>query len=358
MEIAPFELERWFDVYEADADIMLAETGVQSVEASQFDLDVGPLGYVIPTDGDPTLRSDIAKRYGRTTDEVVLTVGTQEANFLTCHAVLDDASHAVVVIPTYQALRSLPEYLASVTTVETEPPSWELDPDAIAEAMTPATDLVVLANPSNPAGRYHDRRAVEAVYEIVADHDAHLLVDEVYRNIVADPYPSVATLGPRAISTTSITKAYGLAGARLGWVVAEPSVADTIRRWKDYTTISPSILGQHIAKQALGHLEDELLAETRLLAERNRALVAGFIDSHGLSWHEPDVVTGFPTVPPGFDSGETFCRTLFEAERVVLAPGEVFGHPGRFRIGFGLSTPELEAGLERVSRHINEYDAT
>lgn len=358
MEIPPFELERWFDEYEPGADLMLAESGVRSLPADRFDLDVGELGYVIPTDGDPALRGRIADRYGRSAEEVVLTCGTQEADFLTFLALLDDGDHAVVVTPTYQSLQTVPGLVADVTTVAAEPPDWTLPADAVADAIRPETAAVVLVNPANPTGRYYDAATLRGLYDLAADADAHLVVDEVYRMLVPDDEraPPAASLGPRAVSTAGVSKSYGLAGARVGWTVASPEIADAVRRWKDYTTIAPPLVGQAIAEQATGGMEAEILAANRRHALDNRELVAAFVDRHGLDWHEPTGVNGFPTVPDGFESGEAFCRSLVERESVVLAPGEAFGHPDRFRIGFGLPTPELEAGLERVSRHVERAE--
>ncbi|MFC4359877.1 pyridoxal phosphate-dependent aminotransferase [Halobium salinum] len=373
MDIPPFELERWFDEYEPDADLMLAESGVRSLDADRFDLDVGEMGYVIPTDGDPTFRADIADRHGRDAEEVVLTCGTQEADFLGFLSLVDEGDHAVVVAPTYQSLESVPASVGSVTTVETEPPEWDLDVDAVADAMRPETRLVVLTNPSNPTGRYYGPETMRALYDLVADHDAdgrrggsgpgagtsvggghgtYLFVDEVYRMLAPDPHEPAAALGPHAISAAGVSKSYGLAGARLGWLVAEPAVADAVRRWKDYTTISPPKLGQHVAKQAMGAQEAEILDANRAHAAGNRERVAAFLEEYGMEWYEPTGVNGFPTLPEGFDSGKEFCRSLVEAESVVLAPGELFGHPDRFRIGFGLHTHELEEGLARVGRHV------
>jgi len=353
MDIPPFELERWFDEHEPGADVMLAESGVRSLSADRFDLDVGELGYVIPTDGDPAFRERIAERYGRTAEEVVLTCGTQEADFLTFLALLDEADHAVVVTPTYQSLRTVPELVGSVTTVAAEPPGWELSVDAVSEAVRPETRAVVLVNPANPTGRYYDERTMRALYEVAEDADAFLVVDEVYRMLAEDRAPRVASLGPRAVSTTGVSKSYGLAGARVGWTVAAPEVANAIRRWKDYTTIAPPLIGQAIAEQATGAMEADLLAENRAHARENRDRLAAFLDRYGLDWYEPTGVNGFPTVPDGFGSGVEFCRSLVKAESVVLAPGEAFGCPDRFRIGFGLPTVELEEGLERVGRHID-----
>ncbi|ELZ42742.1 aminotransferase class I and II [Halorubrum saccharovorum DSM 1137] len=378
MRIDPFGLERWFAEYEHEADIMLAESGIRSLDASRFDLDPGKLDYVIPTNGDPDFRAAVGDRYGRSADEVLFTCGTQEANFLTFLSLLGDESavdgseddaegptagvgsgtHAVVVTPTYQALHAVPDAFGEVTRVELEPPEWKLDPDAIADAARDDTAVIVVNNPNNPTGRYHDEAAMRAVYDVAVDRDAYLLADEVYRLLAEEPQPPVASFGSHGISTTSLTKAYGLAGLRFGWIAGPEAVVERAWRWKDYTTISPSLFGQHVAKQALGRREPNILEENRELAETNRALVADWLDRHGLDWYDPVGVNGFVTVPDGFDDGEAFCRAVVEEESVVLAPGGLFGFPDRFRIGFGLPTEELEEGLDRVSRVIQGENAS
>ena len=368
MRIDPFGLERWFAEYEHEADIMLAESGIRSLDARRFDLDPGRLDYVIPTNGDPEFRASVGDRYGLSADEVLFTCGTQEANFLAFLSLLGDehglgdgnanggaigsGSHAVVVTPTYQALHAVPDAFGDVTRVELEPPEWELDPDAIADAARDDTAVIVVNNPNNPTGQYHDEAAMRAAYDVAVDHDAYLLCDEVYRLLAAEPNPPVASFGPHGISTTSLTKAYGLAGLRFGWIAGPEEVVERAWQWKDYTTISPSLFGQHVAKQALGRRESRILSENRELAEKHRALVADWIERHDLDWHDPVGVNGFVTVPDGFDDAESFCRTVVETESVVLAPGGLFGFPDRFRIGFGLPTEELEDGLKRVSRVI------
>jgi aspartate/methionine/tyrosine aminotransferase len=354
MDIEPFGLERWFAEHEHGADLMLAESGIRSLAADRFDLDPGTLGYVIPTGGDPDFRAAVGERYDRPAEAVLFTCGTQEANFVTFQALLGEGDHAVVVTPTYQSLHAVPEAVADVTRVTLEPPDWELDVDAVADAVQPSTEVVVLANPNNPTGRYHPRSKVEALYDLAADEDAYLHCDEVYRLLAADPLPPVASMGERGISTTSLTKAYGLAGLRFGWVAGPEEVVEAAWNWKDYTTISPSKVGQHVARQALGEQENDILAENRALAERNRRRVAAFLDEHGLDWHDPVGVNGFVTVPEGFADAREFCTAVVEEESVVLAPGGYFGDPDHlseyFRIGFGLPTDELEEGLARVGR--------
>ncbi|WP_115865240.1 aminotransferase class I/II-fold pyridoxal phosphate-dependent enzyme [Halorussus litoreus] len=358
MDIAPFGLERWFAEYEHEADIMLAESGIRSLDASRFDLDPGKLGYVIPTNGDPEFRAEVADRYDRGADEVLFTCGTQEANFLAFLSLLggggpsDDGDHgdghAVVVAPTYQALHAVPEAVGDVTKVWLEPPEWELDVDAVADAVRPETNVVVLNNPNNPTGQYHPEEKVRALYDLAEDEDAYLLCDEVYRLLADEPLAPVASMGERGVSTTSLTKAYGLAGLRFGWLAGPEEVVEAAWQWKDYTTISPGIVGQHVARQALGEQEDAILTENRDLAARNCERVREFVADHDLSWDDPVGVNGFVTIPDGFSGSREFCRTVVEEESVVLAPGDLFSYDDYFRIGFGLPTDELAEGLARV----------
>jgi aspartate/methionine/tyrosine aminotransferase len=345
MQIEPFALERFFDRFEYDAEIMLAESGIEPRHTDEFDTDPEELGYVIPTDGDPAFRETVADRYGRHADEVLFTCGAQEANFVTLAGLMGE--HAVTVTPTYQSLHSVPEAFGEVTTVDLEPPEWTLDLDAVQSALRPETAVLVVNNPNNPTGRYLPEATMWALYDVAADNDTYLLCDEVYRLLAEEPLPPAASLGEYGVSTTSVTKSHGLAGCRFGWVAGPDEVIDAAANWKDYTTISPSTFGQHVAKQALER-EADLLAEHRAQAAAHRERVAEFLDEYGLTWYEPTGVNGFPTVPDGFDSGRAFCEALVREESVLLAPGDAFGVPDRFRIGFGLATEELETGLSRI----------
>jgi len=353
MEIEDFGLERWFAKYEHKSEIMLAESGIRSLSADRFDLDPGKLGYVIPTNGDPQLRSEVGKRYGREKEEVLFTCGTQEANFLVFSSLMGGDSHSVVVTPTYQALHSVPRAFGEVTEVKLTPPDWELSVERVKEAVRDDTELIVLNNPNNPTGRYHPWEKVKALLEIAESKDTYLLCDEVYRSLAEDPLPPVAKMSERGISTSSLTKSYGLAGTRFGWMVGPEEVIERAWGWKDYTTISPTKIGQYIAKQVLGDMEEEILKENRALAEKNLEIVQEFIDRHGLDWYRPVGVNGFITLPDKFDGSIEFCQGLVEEQSVVLAPGKLFGYDEYFRIGFGLPTEELEEGLSRVEEYLS-----
>lgn len=352
MHVDPFDLERFFARFEADADFMLAESGIRALPASEFDTDPGELGYVVPTAGDPELRATLGERYDRGADEVLCTCGAQEANFVAFAALMGE--HAVTVTPTYQSLHSVPGAFGAVTTVDLEPPEWTLDLEAVKAALRPDTAVLVLNNPNNPTGRYLTESTVEALYELAADNGTYLLCDEVYRLLAPDPLPPVASMGEYGVSTSSVSKSHGLAGCRFGWLAGPREVVDAAATWKDYTTIAPPKIGQHVARQAIER-EAELLAANRELAAENREIVATFLDEHGLDWYEPTGVDGFVTVPNGFATGRSFCESLVRTSSVVLAPGDAFGVPDRFRIGFGLRTAALEDGLDRVGEFLDHH---
>ena len=356
MQIEPFALERWFAEHEAN-NLMLAESGIRPLAPDRFDLTPEGFGYVIPTNGDPDLRARIGERYGRDADEVLLTCGTQEANFVALAALLGE--HAVVVTPTYQSLHALPEAFGSVTKVELDAANdWSLDPDRVADAVRPETAVVVLNNPNNPTGRVHSPEVVDAVYDHAADAGAYLLCDEVYRPLAdADAAPPAASLGPYGISTCGLSKGYGLAGLRFGWLAGPPEVVEAAWQWKDYTTISPPAVSQRVAEQVLApDTEAELLAENRGLAAGNRELVEAFVDRHGLDWAGPDAgVNAFIEVPDGFYGGRSFCERVVAEADVVLAPGEAFGQSDWFRMGFGDETAHLEEGLARLDTFLERH---
>jgi aspartate/methionine/tyrosine aminotransferase len=353
MRIAPFALERWFAEVEADADVMLAESGVRPLSAARFDTHPDDLGYVVPTAGESEFRAAVGSHHDRAAGETLFTCGTQEANLLAFLTLIED--HAVVVTPTYGSLTGLPEALGDVTRVPLEAPDWTLDPDAVADALEPETDAVLVANPNNPTGRYHDGATMRAVYERCADNGTYLLCDEVYRLLSPDPIAPVASFGRYGVSTGGVSKAFGLAGLRFGWLCGPGAVVSAAGNWKDYTTISPPRIGHHVAEQAFERRE-AILEENREHVAENRARLQTFLDDHGLAWSDPDCgVNALIEVPEGFAGGESFCRSLVSEESVVLAPGEAFDRPAWVRIGFGLPREELEAGLSRLGGFLDRH---
>ena len=348
MEPPVFALERWFDKYEHSTELHLGEGHLRGLSASRFDLNAKSLDYVVPTDGDPKLRAEVGERYGKQKEQVLFTCGAQEANLLASLTVLEEEDHAVTVLPTYKALSNVPDAFAQTTKVKLELPEWELPIEEIKQSIKPSTSLIVIDNPNNPTGKYHSLNKIKELYDIAESNDIFLLCDEGNRKLISDTYPPVASFGDYGISTSSVTKPYGLPGIRFGWVIANENVINTASKWKKHTTISLPMIGQYIAKQALGEQEERILSMNRELVNKNHNIISGFVDKYGLEWYDSDTATGFVTVPQGFDDSRDFCEAAVQKQDVLLVPGDVFGFDNRFRIGFGISTETVTEGISRI----------
>lgn len=352
MNVEPDTLERWIGAHETDAEVMLARSGIRRLASDRFDIGRDVFGSVKRQHGNRALRAAIADRYDRDPGTVLPTCGGREASFLAFLALLGE--HAVVLTPTDRALTAVPAAVGAVSEVPLSPPEWELDVDRVAEAVRPETAVVGLANPNDPTGRYYSRETIEALYDVAADAGAYLLCEEGARQLVERPHPPTASLGPYGVSTSDLSVAYGLPGLRVGWLAGPPEVLDAASAWQDYTTGSPSLLDRHVALQALDRAA-EILPENRRLARSNRERLADFLDELGLEWYEPVGASGFVTVPEGFATGRSFCERVFDETSVLLAPGDAFGVPDRFRIGFGLEPEALAEGLSRLDSFFSRH---
>lgn len=354
MQIEPSALDRWLADHADQATHVLAGRGVRPLDPDRFDTEPPALGAGTPTNGDPALRERLADRYDQRADEILCTAGSREAILLALLTLLDTEDHAVVVTPTTQPLTALPAMLAEMTAVPLTPTDWTLDTESIAEALTPETSVVVLQNPTDPTGQSHTRDTLEAVYDLARDAGAYLLGAESARPLADEPAPPVASLGRYGVSAGGLETAWGLAGVRVGWLAGPPELVQAARNWKDYTTGTPSVLDQHVARQALDR-EGEIIPENRSLAATNRQRVADLLDTHDLDWPTPVTAAGFVTIPDGFATAHSFCRRLLQETGVLLAPGGVFGHDQYVRLGFGQATDELDAGLERFGGFLDRH---
>jgi len=352
MQIDPSRLERWLAEVGPDADVSLTGGGVRPLASDRFDTDPGAFDDTPTADG-PELGAEIGERHGREGSETVVTRGSREATLLATLALLED--HAVVVTPAAGSLPALADAFGDTTRVPLRGPGSTLDPEAVGEALGPATDFVAVGNPNDPTGRIHDGATMRAVYERCADNGTYLLCDESYRPFSPDPPPSVAGLGRYGISTGGVSKAFGLGGLRVGWLCGPPAVVAAAGNWRAYTTASPSVLDRHVVAQALDR-RAELLPENRAHVANNRASVEAFVGSRELEWSSPDCgPSALCSIPDGFANGESFCRSLLAEASVAAVPGGVYGRPDRFRLGFGGETAALEEGLSRLGRFLDRH---
>ncbi|HQR79798.1 MAG TPA: aminotransferase [Actinomycetota bacterium] len=369
MKIRDFGVEQWMNEYENLGEYNLAETCVQSLTTAELLELTGKrdsfLDEILPMQltygaipGSDRLRTAIAALYERQgMDNVVVTHGAIGANHLVHLTLVEPGDRIVSVLPTYQQHYSVPESIGADVRVLRlrEENDWLPDLDELAELVGDEAKLVAINNPNNPTGSLMDEAFLRKVVDICEPAGAYLLCDEVYRGVdLADPgtTASVADLYERGISTGSMSKAFSLAGLRLGWVTGPQDLVAKLMVQRDYSTISVGMIDDLLSAYALEHAE-AILARNRALVRGNHKTLSDWIEQEPhITWVEPaGGTTAFLKYDLDVPSRE-FCVDLVERTGVILTPGSAFDVEGYLRIGYANSNEILRAGLERFSEHL------
>ncbi|MEM7094932.1 MAG: aminotransferase [Actinomycetota bacterium] len=369
MHIEPFGVEMWMDEWETRCELNLAETCVRSLTIAELlhltDRSPDALHELLDLKltygditGSPRLRTAIAALYtDRSPDDVVLTHGTIGANMLVHRAMVSPGDRVIAVVPTYQQHYSIPESIgADVHQLWLRPEQqWLPDLDELRRLTAEGARMIALTNPNNPTGALIEQPMLEEIAQIADDAGAWVLGDEVYRGTDETGGGSTASIidvYERGISTASMSKAYSLAGLRLGWVAAPPSVIEAVTVHRDYDTISVGMIDDYFACLALEHGET-LLERSRALTERNRAILDDWIANEPrISWIRPKSGT---TALLKYDldvASRDLCVELLESKSVMFCPGSALGIEGCLRIGYANDTEVLVEGLARFGEFL------
>lgn len=375
MRLPPFALERWMTTYETQVEYDLAESGIQPLSTAEllgYDADPDarlaellalPLNYS-EARGTAELRSRIAATYADATpDDVLVTTGAIEANYLVFNALLEPGDNVVAVYPAYQQLYTVPETIGcNVRRLELhEENAYRYDLDLLRTLVDEHTRLIVINTPHNPTGAVLTADECARVYSLAESAGAYILSDEAYRWLRVDKHPlapPMRDLGPRAISVGTLSKPFGLPGLRIGWIAATAEIAERCWAQRDYTTLSPAGTSDFLACRALEH-RDAILARTDAISATNLATLRAFISERGdlFSWVEPKGgLLGMLRYHLDMPSYEVANR-LAEESSVMLAPGASFGLEHRVRIGLGTRPDRFVAGLERVDAFFSKLRA-
>jgi aspartate/methionine/tyrosine aminotransferase len=302
------------------------------------------------------LQHALAAKCGVGPENVVAAAGTSMANFLAMATILESGDEVLIERPAYDPLVSTAAYLgASVNRFERRfEDGFRIDPLAVKRAVTNRTRLIVLTNMHNPSGALVDNETLRQVGEIARRAGARVLVDEVYLEALFNqPPPSAFHLGNEFVTTTSLTKAYGLSGLRCGWVLTEPALAKKMWRLNDLFGNIPAHPAERLSVIALKNL-DIIAARAIALLDKNRPLLDQFLDSReDLQAVRPGVGT---VVAPRLRRGsvDELCALLREKYETSVVPGRFFEMPDHIRIGIGCETEMLAGGLERLGSSLDE----
>lgn len=344
----------------------LATSGLISVPISEFPVQLKDLEITAPgAYGYPSLQQRLARHNNVPEECVVAATGTSMANHLAMAAVLDPGDEVLIEQPAYGPLLDVAHYLGA--RVKRIPRSFEasfsLELADLHRLVSPATRLIVLSNLHNPSGALLSVENLKAMGELATRVGAHVLVDEVYLEMLFSherpfSFHVGKSIGPDAdnpfIVTSSLTKAYGLSGLRCGWILASPNLATRMWLLNDLYGAVAAHAAERMSVVAFDHLH-QFRERARALLTTNRAMLDAFLDSRpDLECFRPVAGTVvFPRLMHG--DSEDFFRLLREKYETTVVPGTYFEMPGHCRIGIGGDTESLRMGLERLSAALDEF---
>ena len=366
MHIEPFGVEIWMNEWETKCEWNLAETCVESLTieellqlAGRNSADLSELLAMKMTygaiEGSDRLCNAISALYkGQSPENVIVTHGTIGANMLVHKALVERGDRVVAVVPTYQQHYSIPASIgADVHQLRLREENGFLpDLEELRALVTPETKLIAINNPNNPTGALMDRVMLEEIAAIAREAGAWILCDEVYRGTDQEGdgmTASIADIYEKGISTAGMSKAYSLAGLRLGWIAAPAEVIEAVSIHRDYDTISVGMIDDHFAALALENRE-AVLARSQRITRGNLTILEAWVEQEPrISWVKPRSGT---TALLKFDlpmSSREFCVALLQETGVMFTPGSALGMEGYVRIGYANGPEILKQGLERVS---------
>ncbi len=310
-------------------------------------------------DGWPPLVEAIADRYDVGTEHIATGPGASGANFLALAALLRPGDTLLAEWPGYDPHMGAARFLgAEVVTFDR---GWSrrfaLDPAAVEAALTPDVSAIMLTNLHNPSGVYAEHDSLMRVGDLARGVGAKVIVDEVYLDALegVDRSP-VATRDPVFVSTNSLTKSYGLAGARIGWMIANPETTLRALRVRDVFDGVGSIPSETIGAMAFQHL-DRLLERARRVLGPGMSLFKAFVENRPeLDWVEPiGGSVGFPRLRGVEDAGP-FVEFAAANFGVGVTPGALFGEPAHFRVSVAGEPTILEEGLSRLGAALDAWE--
>jgi aspartate/methionine/tyrosine aminotransferase len=367
----PFVMERWMSKFEQDVNYNLSESGVHPLLLSELlGHDPGATDRLLATDlnyahanGIPQLRENISALYsGAGVDNVLVTTGAIEANYNTMRALLSPGDAVAVMLPNYMQIWGLVKNLGLelATFSLREDTGWSLDIDELDRAVTPDTKLIAVCNPNNPTGHILTESEMGAIIAAAARSGAWILADEVYAGAereTDEETPSFYGRYDKVIAAGSMSKAYGLPGLRIGWVVGPVDAVDEIWARHEYTSLSATMLSNHLAAIALSpQVRPRIIQRTRDYIRNGFAILREWMDGNsGVFSVTPPQAAAIAFVRYHVDINSTqLTDRLREEKSVLIVPGDHFGIDHHLRISYGLPRDYLTTALDRTQELLQE----
>jgi aspartate/methionine/tyrosine aminotransferase len=367
MKIETFALERWMTRWETVVRYDLAESGIKPMTVDELltlagrdaalerMLDIS-LGYS-EARGTEELRALLAALYRDVTpEEILVTTGAIEANFLLFNVLLNPGDHVIVVDPAYQQLQSVPKAIGcDVSLWKLRPENdFRYDLDELETLVDDHTRLIVINTPHNPTGSVLTPDEQQRVFEIAERVGAQVMGDEAYRWLTLpgrEPFAGpVRDLGERGISVGTLSKPFGLPGLRIGWIAATPELVQACWSQRDYVSLSPGKLNDYLATLAIRQ-RAAIFERTQTIAAENLATLERWLREREdlVSWAPPrGGLLGLLRYDIDVPSMKLADRLAADAS-VMLAPGSAFGYEHFLRVGIGGDPAVFREGLGRAA---------
>lgn len=367
MKLEPFAMERMQSTYENEVDYNLSESGVYPLSVRELLDDPGdwdgvldqPLVYT-QSNGTRELRARIAALYPGATDaHVEVTNGGSEANCIVTWRLVEPGDEVVLMVPNYMQTWGLARAFGGIVREWRLRPDeaarrWRVDIDELRRLVTPKTRLIILCTPNNPTGARLTDAELDNICRIAGQHGAWVLSDEIYRGAERDGRQSPSAWGryERVVVSSGLSKAYGLPGLRIGWIVGPPDFTESTWGYHDYTTIAPGALSDRLARAALEpQRRQRLLGRTRAIVRDNLPVLEAWLSAQegAFTWIPPEAgAICYARYHYEINSLELASRLRIE-QSVLVVPGDHFGMDRHLRFGYGERPDYLRAGLARVS---------
>jgi aspartate/methionine/tyrosine aminotransferase len=364
MRLETFEMERLQSTWENRVRFNLSESSVHPMSVRELAPDADFLAQLLDTpliynqsNGTDELRATIAAHYpGATPDNVEVTNGGSEANFVSIYSMLEPGDEVVIILPNYQQIWGLTRSLGMVVNEVRlcEERGWALDLAALEDSASARTRMIVVCNPNNPTGAILTTGEMEAIVTAAARSGAWILADEIYQGSErsGEMTPTFYGKYDRVIITNGLSKAYGLPGLRIGWIVAPADVIARMWSYHDYTTIAPGTLSDTLARIALApEGRARCLERTRGICRHNFPLFRSWMEARGALFRMVDPKAGaIAYVRYNLEANSTqLMRQLLEEKSVLIVPGDHFGMDHYLRIGYGPPPEYLKEALDRIN---------
>lgn len=362
MHLEPFKLERIMSEWQNEVEVDLSSSGVDAARLRDF---VSPSELealwsdtklrFVQTNGPIELRDAILRKYqDASRDNVLVANGSSEALMVLLWKLCEQGTEIVEISPTYTLVGGLARtFGATVKQVPLrEDAGWRLDIESLDRVVTRSTEVIYVCNPNNPTGSILSETEMAAIVAAAQRTGALLIADEIYIGAELDGRQSQSFWRryDRVVVTSSVSKAHGLAGLRLGWMVGPKSLVSDVWRYHDYTTTTTTALSAELARMALEPERERKLFDRALrIGRTNFAILDQWIHHHSdLVSGERTKVGGLAFVKVHVPLGtEALALHLAKTSGLLVGPGAYFGAEGYLRIGY--SVPHLEAGLSRLA---------